>query len=569
MALRTTPRPAASRRVLRAAVVVLAGGLMIAAPALAQNQPGGPRGRGERGLGPALQRTIGRLMQPEFLRRDVEIMQRELSLDASQVLIAESLIDQYTADFEAARDGIRDRMQALRPGDDEQREALRERMREMGELRREIVELRRSVGNNAEPTPEQRQAMRALTERAEAMRAEMAELRPQRPSPEEMRGLMEEMSAITDRWQSIRASLRDELLADVRVTLEPSQVERWPAFERALRRSKSLPRGRIAGESVDLAVLARRIGSVGRGDALVAERLDAWAIELDQALLARDAFLEDAFQSMGRAFMDEDYETALEAARREAELRVAVRTVNERHLEALGTLLEEGDAADRAEALRAAWLEQAFPRVTGPTPVDRSFDAAMEMLSGDPEALAELTDLRSGYEAGRRDLETRIIEATRAEEPAEMVRRIEWRVARMNDQEPPDRPTARRDAMEEATEFERTTRERIEALLTPEQIAELPAMRRLRGPGGGPEGRRDRDRMDDAERAERRARARRIMAEFDADGDGELSEEEREAFREAFRQRRGPGGPGRDGRGGDRDGGGGAGANGGPRGGRA
>jgi hypothetical protein len=82
--------------------------------------------------------------------------------------------------------------------------------------------------------------------------------------------------------------------------------------------------------------------------------------------------------------------------------------------------------------------------------------------------------------------------------------------------------------------------EQLKALLTPEQQEALPAQRGGRGGGGGGWGGMG---ASEEQRAE-------FMKRFDKDGDGELSDEERQSMIEEFRGGRGGQGGGQGGQGG-------------------
>jgi hypothetical protein len=106
-----------------------------------------------------------------------------------------------------------------------------------------------------------------------------------------------------------------------------------------------------------------------------------------------------------------------------------------------------------------------------------------------------------------------------------------------------------REAMDTRGELDRQYRERLEALLTPEQVEQLPSTRRGRGGAGA------------GQFAEMREQA---LQRFDKDGDGELSQEERREMMDTFRQEGFPGRGQGGGQGGGRGPGGGRGQGGNP-----
>ena len=110
-----------------------------------------------------------------------------------------------------------------------------------------------------------------------------------------------------------------------------------------------------------------------------------------------------------------------------------------------------------------------------------------------------------------------------------------------------------REAYDKRSELDTSYYERLSALLTPEQLEELPSPRGGRRGEGGRGGRGDRERGGQGggnqsfnmDRMPEEVR-QRLTERYDTDGDGTLSEAEMEAVREQFRGRGGGGrgGPG-------------------------
>jgi hypothetical protein len=116
---------------------------------------------------------------------------------------------------------------------------------------------------------------------------------------------------------------------------------------------------------------------------------------------------------------------------------------------------------------------------------------------------------------------------TRDYEPERDLQRLRIWAARMNGEQAdwPDNPL--RDGLTERRELITTYQRQLESLLTPEQYAALPF--------GPDRDERLRDRRGSRDREEQR---RRMLDRFDQDGDGRLSDEEREAARESRREGR-------------------------------
>jgi hypothetical protein len=498
----------------------------------------------------------GAMFQPDFLRRDMRLFVDHLSLDDDQSAIVEALLLDYETAFDAASDNNRAEMRSLFPQREEDA-ANRERRQvltaELREIARELRDSRRQDDEVA-PGPVDPERLAAMRSRLEAIQAEMRELRPPRPDREQMTRMREEMSRMRRGWQRERMALRAAFLSDLHAVLNERQLELWPAFERTLRREKSIPRGQLSGERIDLFRLLREIGVGADEMRRLESELDDYALMLDDALVPRDRHLETGRDEMFDAMRNDDLAAAIEIAEREAALRIRVRDVNETYAEVLAEQLTGTFDAERGNALRAMFRERAYGRIYRPTVMQRSFSIAAELEGVDAETVEVIRSLESSYLSELALHNDRLHATTRAEEPKRTAERLRQRLEQPRGEDRNrgqgrrrgrwDADDPIRERFDERDELDRRYRPQLEALLTEEQIEELPRLRERRGAGqfrargdGGAGG-------DDAARAERR---QRMMQLFDKDGDGELNDEEREAVRDYFRtlrRQRGDGEPG-------------------------
>jgi hypothetical protein len=463
------------------------------------------------------------------VRRDARLVNDELELDKDQVPILETLLLDYETAFAEAAETMQGRLLELRPEFKEseeqraQREALFEQMRQ---ARREMREMRERMGDQVDPA-----AIEEMRARFEPIREKLEAMRPRLPEGEELQALTEQMTALAEEWQSRRRELRSEFMSGLKAILNEQQVDHWPKFEQTLRRQKSLPRGRFSGESVDLFLVLREMDldeSLRPEESIV----ETYAGELDQALKARDEHLEKERLNMFRSMAGGDVEAAVAIVTRESELRVGVRNVNERFVEAFADAMGAKGATDSANEFRGAYQQRAYERIFGPTRTQRAFDAARELEGLPEDALLAILSVEESYRAQMGELNQKLVQLTRTQEPVEAEQRLRRRAARQQGAEfqRPEDPL--RDLFRERGRLNRQYREQLEGYLTPEQIAKLPSADPEREGRGG---RGDFSGMDEERRA-------RMLERFDRNGDGELNEEEMEAMRQARRQRRG-GGP--------------------------
>ena len=492
--------------------------------------------------------AIGRMMRPDFYRRDLQLFVERLELDSDQATIIEAILNDYESSFELTLEEYREEFDRLRFGDEapeirEEREAIGNEMREM------FTSFRQMRENGGDIDPDQ---MRTMRERGRELRDRMRELTPDLPEGDDLVAMFDEIERIAGRWRQDRRQLRDTFGGDIELLLDDVQLEAYPEAMRFIRRDRLVENGEISGESVDLFVLAGETAIAS--EATVLDLLSQYSLELDAALQQRERFLEDNQLTTIRAFMTNEFDAALRAAEREAALRVAVRSVNDQFSDLIHATLSETDDAARADAFGEAYRMRAYRRIYTPTIMQRSFAIAAEF-----DDLADATrdlmeQMNASYEAELQQLNGELLMLTRMTEPNRSRERLERRMNNEARGRGEDRDDPLRDAYDRRTELDRRYRAELESGLTEEQIEQLPRMRERRqnrGERGGDDARGRRGEMTEEERAERRAR---FIERFDSDGDGELSEDERrEAFRQLREERgnRGRGGGGGGGGGGD------------------
>ncbi len=287
-----------------------------------------------------------------------------------------------------------------------------------------VVALSGADGEELPPEVKERLQKRAQ-ELAEQLRKHMEEaaaagLDPAEalPGPENMERHRQEIEEFRDaaaRFRKAADQLRDEFIAQVKAELTPDQVVLWPGFERAIRRVKTLPLGRLDGERTDLFGVVETIAPATAERAAMGEELESYEIALDESLRARNVYLTDSEAKLSEAINGRDFERAMHIADEAARLRVAVRTVNEQYALAIAGKL----APDRAEQLRAAALRRSFPRVYRPTAAQKAFTKAAAMEGLDPEIRAGIQAMSEAYESELASANERLREAIRRTQPAE------------------------------------------------------------------------------------------------------------------------------------------------------
>ncbi|MEY3021368.1 MAG: hypothetical protein RIS86_566 [Planctomycetota bacterium] len=562
----------ALRTIATALVSVVA---VVGAESVSFAQDTQPRGRGQAGAqrGGGMRGMMGRggmggmgqgmrdmreALQPDFERRDVPLFIRQLSLNDDQSGVLETLFLDYETVFQPEAEAImtamtdigRSMMQSMMTPERQQQ------MRDTWDSIRKQVE-EAEAANGPMDDDQRRQFFREQMQKATERFANEA---VDSGLDAEVKDAMNEMLSKLEAWTTRKAELRDDFVFGMKAVLDDDQMTLWPAFDRFLVREKSLSRGRISGEDVNLFFEVDELRLPPDEFAKIEPLFDGYEQRLDEALRARNAYLESSMTDLFRAVRDGKSDGAGRIFKRQADLRSSVRDVNDDYrrqmVEALGD-------SEWARSLDARVLEKGWQRIFRQTRTDRMFDDAMKIEGLAPETLQAVTDLYSQYRGEIAPVNERLKATARTEEPAELVRNGERFVGMMSqgiagmarnfgpggdaDREDPMRKLFdSRDAIGERYE------ERLKALLTPEQYESIAPRGRGRGPGGGggfggPGGGFDPNALLERIPEEQR---KAFLDRVDANKNGKVDEDEREAVREYMREQFGNFGGGAGGRGG-------------------
>lgn len=421
------------------------------------------------------------LMRPEFLPRDMPLFVDLLALDEDQAIIVEALLLDYEAAFQTALDEMRQSWQDRKPSSQAEgkRTAHRESLIEdFRQIRDEMRALREAT---PEGQPVDQAALLRIRARMEPLRAQLAGLQRERPSEEDIRRVRRELAALAKRWQAQRAALGQAFLADVQALLTPEQLERWDGFLRALRREKSLERGQLSGERTNLFHLLHRLDLSDADLGLLGDDLLAYEIDLDSVIIARDAHLDGGRDEYFDAIASGDTDRAAVLIGDEMRLRTAVRDVNHGYAERITAAMNERFTPQIGAAFHRAYLEDGFTRIYGTTIMERSFEVARGLDGLDPDVLAAIVDLEMQFRTELEETNAALLESTIRLEPGSAARRLRAQERARNARRERESGAAGDDPLRrlfmERMEMELRYRERLEALLTEEQIAKLPAMR--------------------------------------------------------------------------------------------
>ena len=499
---------------------------------------------------------MGRIMRqfrPDFERRDIQLFVEMLELDDGQKVVLETLFEDYDDEFrpradEASgelRDGLREMMRSMFTGGPQNwRESF-------GSIRQELEEM----GDIDEETRRQ-----IMQERMQEMQQQMLEDRVNSGADAEMREMMSVLIDVYQDFVAQKQMMRDGFLSSFKEQLSEGQLQGWDSFERFLMREKTLPEGRLSGESTNLFYVIDKMGLEPEIYASISPTLDDYEVALHNALIQRNGYIAQSEGPLLRSFQEADIDESKKIFERQIQFRKMVRDINDQYRQAIVSVMPE----DEGKVVNDEILTVSYQRIYRDTPVQRAFDMVLEMPDLNPDVLTSVIALEDAYTVELDQMNQRIVTATRQHEPARELQESERSAGMMNGTFSGtsrwfgggrDEADPVRDLMDTRSEMDARYMEQLKAMLTPEQAEELPRVRVRRegggwggmmGGGGGGEWRFE----DMPERIQER-----MLERYDANNDGTIDEEEMETARESWRQRMQEWGGGRGGQGGDGAGG--------------
>jgi hypothetical protein len=276
----------------------------------------------------------------------------------------------------------------------------------------------------------------------------------------------EEMPKVMETYRTAAEAQEKQFFSDFRSILTPGQEERWHKVEKLHRRLRSLPAGMLAGESVDLIATVEQL-KLAEPSPELAAMLDRYEAELDRALIDRDKLREEQTAGMMRGGEGGGFNFDMEQIRKSmTEMRKAglsVCEINQRFARSVETTLPEDRRAEFAQQVRI----ESFPRVYRETHAAKCLKAAAAFNDLSAEQKSTIAEMLETYEREVKSINTRWADAVLASEadgggdPMSMF---------MGGGESP----AIADARKAKRELDKTTRDKLNALLTEEQLERLP-----------------------------------------------------------------------------------------------
>jgi hypothetical protein len=345
--------------------------------------------------------------RPEFLDRDMPLFVEQLQLEDWQRPIVEILLQDYATSFEI---GV---------------EQVKEQMREYAV----------NIGGNARNQDAMKMILEPIT-----------------------------------KWDKERRELRAVFMQNVKAQLSSEQLNRWPRFERSLRREKELPKGELSGESIDLYTVFRSMRVPYEVEEGVDPLLVQYELELDSVLEARRRRIDSLQESMKEAMTAMDFDKGLDATEKIMKSRVAVRKVQDAWIERISAELP----SDSAESFRKNALERGYPKAFRPTAIPRLLESVRSLPDLSDQQMIVLDEIEIRFGASLNEIEGLIIAKIRETQPGDARRRVERLIARRNGERIDREPSEVDKLVAKKSDLVDKTRREILAVLTPQQTNDLP-----------------------------------------------------------------------------------------------
>ena len=227
-----------------------------------------------------------------------------------------------------------------------------------------------------------------------------------------------EMPDAVEKLRTKTGELEKSFLGDVKALLTPDQIAKWPTLERTHRRTKSLPGGMLAGESIDLVKMVDELKLPTTPDA-VSQSLDRYEQDMDQAIIERDGKREDLQSQLpgfggkkkdsagagggggsgggagggGGAFGGFDFQKMRDTWAEMRKTGVKVRDINDRYSAIIASSLPEEQQSDFTTRFKAA----KFPQVYRESYALKALNAASGFKDLDKDQQASISDLLGVY----------------------------------------------------------------------------------------------------------------------------------------------------------------------------
>jgi len=470
-------------------------------------------------------------MTPDYMLRDLQQFVVVFELSDEQSVIVEQILRDYDESFreasDSSQDGIGNSFRSMAYNEDDPARAARGELRDRSNAIRDKLNSATDLGDEAG----MEELKERLTQELDAIRDEMRQQRVEQWQSPQRQTAIEEVALLMQDQLRLKKQMRDEFEGDLVAVLTEEQLLLWPALERQLIRDRLLPRGRLSGESTDIMSLLEQQEYEEDVLAVLLPAIQEWDINITHALTARDEYLVENQGALMNAMSTMDVSGGIGVLQMQGRLSETVRYVNDTAVQNILVLLPE----NKVNQFDAVAKLSSYPRIYRQSRTDRAYEAALELEGLEPDTMQAIMDYQVSMENDIAGANEQILSATHQWESQEQVARMERMAQRMTGGTSERQENPIQQAEESKQEIEEMYLDLLRGLLTEEQIEALGGLKKRetredRGRDGRQGGwnRGGNDRGFSGGREE-------FMKRFDKDGNGEISDKEREEIRDFFR----------------------------------
>ncbi|MFZ4573172.1 MAG: hypothetical protein ACOYN0_02165 [Phycisphaerales bacterium] len=279
------------------------------------------------------------------------------------------------------------------------------------------------------------------------------------------KGMQEKLKDFQKKYEDAEKQFFD----DLKLLLNPEQLEKWPKVERFRRREKLLRMGMVSGAGVDLVRVTQSSKAAPADSAEFAEIVERYETDMDKALVTFEASARKEQEDMmsGENMMDfKKIQTMMQKLTDDSR---KIRDLNKDAFRKLLPLAPE----DRRAAFEEEFNRRSFPMIYRQRAGSKLIEAAMKFEDLEPAQRESIAALKDSYTKDLNTANTRLAEVT---ERAEEENGGTWGMMMgpmMGGAEPEDLKEAKaaRDAVDQ------TTREKLMSILTEPQRTKLPEVK--------------------------------------------------------------------------------------------
>jgi len=276
-------------------------------------------------------------------------------------------------------------------------------------------------------------------------------------------------------WRQERQEIYNRFADLVRSQLSAAQLERWPAWERAVRRERLLPLSELSGEGINLVGIMTDLAPPAEFRAAASPAIEAYEVRIDLALTNRQTREDEVLPATIDAMAALDYQKSAELQGKVMAMRVVLRDAQEQGVREIADSM----GPEWGGKFRLLAMQRAYPEVFTPNAVMRLYEAALALTDLTDEQRTSVISLKGEFQREWDTMSDEFLAVVKREEP----KGPQQRSADAAPAGTPEQRKARGGEMEAMRgrrhEIGERYRQLLEKVLTAEQFAALPGAQKF------------------------------------------------------------------------------------------